>query len=71
MEDGDSDGDIHLDSGTDRNGNDIMYGSYDVRCEKMYKKAAHPKGGCAAFWYVGCLLVALENLGDNGAVHLL
>ena len=30
MEDSDSDGDIYLDSGTDRYGNDLMYWSYDV-----------------------------------------
>ena len=32
LEDGDSDSNIHLDGGTDRYGNDIMHGSYDVRC---------------------------------------
>ena len=29
LEDGDSDSNIHLDGGTDRYGNDLMYGSYD------------------------------------------
>ena len=29
LENSDSDGDIHLDGGTDRYGNDLMYGSYD------------------------------------------
>jgi hypothetical protein len=31
VEDSDSDGDIHLDSGTDRYGHGLMHGSYDVR----------------------------------------
>jgi len=29
LENGDSDGDIHLDGGTDRYGNDQLHGSYD------------------------------------------
>ena len=31
MEDGDSDGDIHSDGGTDRTGHDQLYGCDDVR----------------------------------------
>ena len=34
LEDSDSDGDIHLDGGSDCTGHDIVHGRDDVRCKK-------------------------------------
>ena len=44
MEDGDSDGDIHSDGGTDRTGHDIVHGA------RAFLKGTNIKAGTGANW---------------------
>ena len=47
MEDGDSGGDIHLDSGTDRYGNDIVHWAWTILKSKWWTS---PHGGVHHLW---------------------
>ena len=49
MEDSDSGGDIHLDSGTDRTWHGLMHGSYDVR--RLMAEVRVNSDECPRFFY--------------------